>query len=105
MPCNLNHSYVSFAVFTCMFRIDFDNHKVTAFSATSGPGGQRSLSTKMIHSMQTHYSLSPCTVATHLRLCFPFRNSRNQIPCQVPVASFPFVIGILTEEPINADLI
>ena len=34
-----------------------------------------------------------------------FRNSRNQTPCQVPVASFPFDIGILTLAPIRDDLI
>ena len=34
-----------------------------------------------------------------------FRNSRNQMPCQVPVASFPFDIGMLTLAPIKDDLI
>ena len=53
----------------------------------------------------TYYDLSPWIVATHFRLCFPLRNSKNQIPCQVPVASFPFVMGMLTDDPIRADFI
>ena len=34
-----------------------------------------------------------------------FRNSRNQMPCQVPVASFPFDFGTLTLSPIKDALI
>ena len=47
---------------------------------------------------------SPCIVATTFLLCFMFRNSRNQTPCQVPVASFPFDMGTLTLAPIRDDL-
>ena len=34
-----------------------------------------------------------------------FRNSRNHMPCQVPVASFPFDMGMLTLAPMRDDLI
>lgn len=44
-------------------------------------------------------------VATTLRECRLVRNSRNQIPCHVPVASLPFEMGIFTDVPTRADLI
>ena len=53
---------------------------------------------------RSFHSFSPCIVARTFLLCFMFRNSRNQIPCQVPVASFPFDIGIVTLAPIKDDL-
>lgn len=49
--------------------------------------------------------ITPCTVAITLRRCLPLRNSRNQIPCQVPSARLPSVMGTLTEAPIRDDLI
>lgn len=45
---------------------------------------------------------SPWIVATTFLLCFAARNSKNQIPCHVPVANLPFVIGMVTLAPINA---
>lgn len=50
-------------------------------------------------------AFSPWMVATTLRLCRLVLNSRNQIPCQVPVFNLPFVMGMLTEAPTRADLI
>ena len=48
---------------------------------------------------------SPCIVASTFLLCFPFLNSRNHMPCHVPVASFPLEIGMLTLAPMSDDLI
>ena len=48
--------------------------------------------------------LSPLIVATTLRVCLTARNSRYQMPCHVPVARRPSDIGMLTDEPIRADL-
>jgi hypothetical protein len=50
----------------------------------------------------SHVLFSPFIVATTFLECFAARNSRYQMPCHVPVASFPFVIGIETELPISA---
>lgn len=54
--------------------------------------------------MSNSHIFSPCIVARTFLFCFIFRNSRNQMPCQVPVASFPFDIGTLTLAPIRDDL-
>jgi hypothetical protein len=51
------------------------------------------------------HAFSPWIVATTLRVCRLVRNSRYQIPCQVPVAKRPLEMGIFTEAPISADLI
>lgn len=53
----------------------------------------------------TSYIFSPCIVATTFLLCLCARNSRYQMPCHVPVASFPLVIGTVTLAPTSADLI
>lgn len=47
---------------------------------------------------------SPWIVATTFLVCFISLNSKYQIPCHVPVASLPFVIGIVTLAPTSADL-
>ena len=52
----------------------------------------------------SHHLQLPWTVAKTLLCCFPLRNSRNQIPCQVPRASLPSEIGMLTEAPMREDL-
>ena len=51
------------------------------------------------------HAFSPWMVATTFRECLLARNSRYQIPCHVPVARRPLVMGIETEAPIRADLI
>lgn len=50
------------------------------------------------------HSLSPCTVASTFLLCFPSLNSKNHMPCQVPSANLPFVMGIETLAPMREDL-
>lgn len=50
------------------------------------------------------YIFSPCIVAKTFLLCFAFLNSRNHMPCQVPVANLPFEIGMLTLAPMSDDL-
>lgn len=47
---------------------------------------------------------SPWIVATTFLECFEARNSRYHIPCQVPVANFPLLIGTVTLAPMSADL-
>ena len=47
---------------------------------------------------------SPCIVATTLLICLVCLNSRYQIPCHVPVANFPSLIGIVRLAPTSADL-
>ena len=50
-----------------------------------------------------HFSFfSPWIVATTFLECRLVRNSKYQIPCHVPVANFPSVIGIVTLAPISA---
>lgn len=51
------------------------------------------------------HRFSPCMVATTFLECRAARNSRYQMPCQVPVFIEPSVIGIVTLAPTNADLI
>ena len=48
---------------------------------------------------------SPWIVAIIFRWCLLALNSRYQIPCHVPVASLPSLMGIVTLAPINALLI
>ena len=56
--------------------------------------------------LRTHsHAFSPCIVAMTFRRCFPSRNSKNHIPCHVPNANRPSVIGIETLAPISEDLI
>ena len=55
-------------------------------------------------SMVQLHIFSPCIVATTFLECFAVRNSRYQIPCHVPVANLPLVMGIVTLDPIRADL-
>ncbi len=50
------------------------------------------------------YAFSPCMVATSFRVCFAARNSRYHMPCQVPVASLPLEMGMVTLAPMSADL-
>lgn len=47
----------------------------------------------------------PWIVATTDRSCFMARNSRYQMPCQVPVSSSPSLIGIVIEAPTSEDFI
>lgn len=53
----------------------------------------------------TSHAFSPWIVATTFLECRLALNSRYQIPCHVPVASRPFVIGIVTLAPTKADFI
>ena len=79
----------------------FPIKRVTATSNSLSP------SSTMFNSLLTPSSshiFSPCIVAKTFLLCFILRNSRNQMPCQVPVASFPFDMGTLTLAPIRDDL-
>ena len=52
-----------------------------------------------------HHAFSPCIVATTFLVCLISRNSKYHMPCHVPVANFPFEIGIETLEPTRAALI
>lgn len=84
------------------------DHRLDIKLITAIPGSSLPfpLVTNVCHLMpRSFHSFSPCIVARTFLLCFIFRNSRNQTPCQVPVASFPFDIGIVTLAPIKDDLI
>lgn len=54
------------------------------------------------HLFKIHHAFSPWIVATTRRVCRAARNSRYQIPCHVPVASLPSLIGMVTLAPIRA---
>ena len=56
-----------------------------------------------MQSVTTLQIFSPCIVASTFLLCFMFLNSKNHIPCHVPVANFPFEIGMLTLAPMSDD--
>ena len=52
-----------------------------------------------------NHAFSPCIVAMTFLRCFPSLNSKNHIPCHVPKANLPSVIGIETLAPMSEDLI
>lgn len=74
------------------------------FAAQVDPSEPRFASFADYVTPRTHHAFSPWMVATTLLVCFLARNSRYQIPCQVPVASLPLLMGMVTLEPIRADL-